>query len=214
MDTISAQPETFDQADESGQLAERVLRGMAKWPNVPSVYNWLQLDRRGHWLMKGSEVTHPRLLAFINQHYLAAADGSYYFQNGPQQVFIQLALAPYVFSPLNNQLISHNDKQVGAVEAAYLSDQGDLLLQTDIGPGVIDDRYLAQVEEWFQVEGDRDSGLADLLDGRQNSNARLVSKGFNIDLPLKPLAIAQLESTLGFIANPQPPADGGEYCVE
>ena len=33
-------------------MDEIVIRGMLKWPNVPSVYGWLSLDRRGSWTIK------------------------------------------------------------------------------------------------------------------------------------------------------------------
>ena len=33
-------------------MDEIVLRSMLKWPNVPSVYGWLRLDRRGQWLIR------------------------------------------------------------------------------------------------------------------------------------------------------------------
>jgi len=214
MTKIAALSTDIDEQGITGQMAERVVRGMEKWPDVPAVYNWLQLDRRGRWLMKGSEITHPRLLAFINQHYYAAADGSYYFQNGPQQVFVELAMTPYIFSLVGDVLMTQTDRVVKIVQAAFLSDQGDLFLQTDIGPGVIDDRHLAQVEEWFCTQGDRDEVLADLLRGHADENARLVSERLNIDLPLQPIAEAELEIQLEFIAKPQPPADDREYCVD
>ena len=202
------------ESQNMAEMAERVVRGMAKWPDVPAVYNWLQLDRRGRWLMKGGEITHPRLLGFINQHYYAAADGSYYFQNGPQQVFVQLALTPYIYSLVGNRLVAQTEQSVSVVKKAFLSDQGDLVLQTDIGPGVIDDRHLALVEEWFHVEGDRDAALADLLSGRTNKSTQLVSAEFNINLPLQPVTEDKLEVEMGFIANPQPPDDDREYCVD
>ncbi|MBL4622427.1 MAG: DUF2946 family protein [Immundisolibacteraceae bacterium] len=196
------------------EMAERVLRGMSKWPDVPAVYNWLSLDRRGRWLMKSSEITHPLLLGFINQHYFVADDGSYYFQNGPQQVFIELEITPYVFGLAGNKLLTQNHLEVGSVEAAWLSDQGDLLLQTDLGPGLIDDRYLAQVEEWVMVDGDRDQVLAQLLAGDNNLSVRLTSELVGFDLPLLPISSNSLETVLGFIARPTPPDDDKEYCVE
>lgn len=199
---------------DAAPMAERVVRGMAKWPDVPAVYNWLQLDRRGRWMMKGGEITHPRLLTFINQHYYAAKDGSYFFQNGPQQVFVELAIAPYVFSLAADCLTTQNNRRVSAVEVAYLSDQGDLFLKTDIGPGVIDDRQLAQVEEWFVAQGDRDLALAGLLSGQADESVRLVSELYKLDLPLRPLSHLSIEAELEFIAKPRPPEDGGEYCVD
>ena len=202
------------EATADNAMAERVLRGMNKWPDVPAVYNWLSLDRRGRWLMKGSEITHPLLLGFINQHYFAATDGSYYFQNGPQQVFIELEMTPYVFGLAGDNLVTQNHLQVEVVKAAWLSDQGDLLLDTDLGPGVIDDRYLAQVEEWLVVDGDREKMLSQLLAGEEHTGARIVSQAVGVDLPLVPIAESNIESTLGFIARPVPPDDDKEYCVE
>ena len=38
-----------------------VARAMARWPNVPAVYGWLALDRRGNWLIKGERITHQSM---------------------------------------------------------------------------------------------------------------------------------------------------------
>lgn len=214
MDNALEGADNGDEMLDMSEMADRVARGMAKWPDVPAVYNWLQLDRRGCWRMKGAEITHPRLLGFINQHYYAADDGSYYFQNGPQQVFVELALTPYVFSLPGKRLVTQNNLSVASVTAAYLSDQGDLYLQTDVGPGLVDDRYLAQVEEWFVADGDRDTALATLLSGNYSENTRLVSDSLKIDLPLQPITEAALPGKLKFIARPQAPEDGGDYCVD
>ena len=32
-------------------MDQAVLRSLAKWPDVPAVYGWLSLDRRGNWLL-------------------------------------------------------------------------------------------------------------------------------------------------------------------
>jgi len=40
-----------------------VARAMARWPNVPAVYGWLALDRRGNWLIKAERITHQAMLA-------------------------------------------------------------------------------------------------------------------------------------------------------
>ena len=34
-------------------MDETVIRAMAKWPDVPAVWGWLSLDRRGVWKLKG-----------------------------------------------------------------------------------------------------------------------------------------------------------------
>jgi hypothetical protein len=73
-----------------------VARAMAKWPNVPAVYGWLSLDRRGNWLIKGERITNGALREFIARNYEAQADGRWYFQNGPQRVYVTLAYTPLV----------------------------------------------------------------------------------------------------------------------
>ena len=92
-----------------------VKQAMAKWPNVPHCYGWLGLDARGNWYMrddkvqaqgtfaqaKGSLLKHDKLIAFINRNYLSddnkqsPAAGQWYFQNGPQRVYVELEATPF-----------------------------------------------------------------------------------------------------------------------
>ena len=44
---------TRHQAVMTRTMDEIVARAMQKWPDVPNVYRWLRLDRRGNWLVKG-----------------------------------------------------------------------------------------------------------------------------------------------------------------
>ncbi len=46
-------------------MDDLVLRGMAKWPNVPAVYGWVALDRRGNWLILNDPVSNPLVRSFI-----------------------------------------------------------------------------------------------------------------------------------------------------
>ena len=71
-------------------MDEVVLRAMAKWPNVPAVYGWLALDRRGNWLIKRETIANDGLNAFISRNYLHDEAGQWYFQNGPQRVYVEL----------------------------------------------------------------------------------------------------------------------------
>lgn len=83
-----------------------VRQALAKWPNVPACYGWLMLDRRGIWRMRdesvqrakglGSPVRHAALIAFIVRNYDVDEQGQWYFQNGPQRVYIELDYTPYV----------------------------------------------------------------------------------------------------------------------
>ena len=73
-----------------------VARAMARWPNVPAVYGWLALDRRGNWLIKGERITHQSMREFIARNYQPDDAGRWYFQNGPQRVYVTLAYTPLV----------------------------------------------------------------------------------------------------------------------
>ncbi|AHB04989.1 DUF2946 family protein [Pandoraea pnomenusa] len=87
-------------------MDEIVRQAMAKWPNVPHCYGWLALDRRGQWRMRddaaqaagaaGDPIRHEALLAFIARNYACDDAGRWYFQNGPQRVYVSLAYAPFV----------------------------------------------------------------------------------------------------------------------
>ena len=89
-------------------IVEAALR---KWPNVPHCYGWLALDARGDWYLrdaraqaagafpqvKGSRIEHRGLREFIERNYEADARGCWYFQNGPQRVYVELQAAPWVW---------------------------------------------------------------------------------------------------------------------
>jgi len=91
-----------------------VRQALAKWPNVPACYGWLGLDARGGWHMrddrvqalggfasgvpgaKGSVLRHDKLVDFIGRNYEATPDGQWFFQNGPQRVYVELEVTPWV----------------------------------------------------------------------------------------------------------------------
>jgi hypothetical protein len=88
-----------------------VKQAMAKWPHVPDCHDWLGLDARGDWYLrdtevqaqgrfpnaKGSVLRHTQLIAFIGRNYQADAQGRWFFQNGPQRVFVSLESCPWVW---------------------------------------------------------------------------------------------------------------------
>ncbi len=82
-------------------MDEIVLRGMAKWPNVPAVYGWLSLDRRGQWLIKGERISNALVTEFIGRNFTRDERGCWYFQNGPQRVFVDLDYTPRVYRVVN-----------------------------------------------------------------------------------------------------------------
>ena len=49
-------------------MDEMVARSLAKWPDVPAVYGWLSLDRRGNWRIKGEKIGNTALRDFIGRN--------------------------------------------------------------------------------------------------------------------------------------------------
>jgi hypothetical protein len=77
-------------------MDEAVRQALARWPDVPDCFGWLSLSRRGEWQLPDGPIRHAGLAAFIGRNYEADADGRWYFQNGPQRVFVSLAYTPTV----------------------------------------------------------------------------------------------------------------------
>lgn len=116
-----------------------------KWPNVPACYGWLSLDRRGCWRLKGEVIRHTGLISFINSHYSADGAGNWVFQNGPQAVFVGLDYTPLVLRlEADGGLTAHTGAPAGPVKGAYLDEEGNVLLDTAMGIGLLDDRDLAE----------------------------------------------------------------------
>jgi hypothetical protein len=127
-------------------MDELVARSTAKWPDVPAVYGWLGLDRRGQWRIKGERVTHRGLREFIARNYQPDAQGRWYFQNGPQRVFVTLAYTPLVLHYEDERLVDHCGRVVEPA-GMYLDDEGSVLIEGGTAIGLLDDRDLERFAE-------------------------------------------------------------------
>lgn len=132
----------------------QVEQALAKWPNVPHCYGWLALDARGNWRIRdeqaqkqervGERIAHAALIAFINRNYACDAQGCWYFQNGPQRVYVELEAAPYIARLASDQgLVLHTDDGMPGLDAIYLSDGGRIWLHGSSKIALLDDRDLA-----------------------------------------------------------------------
>jgi len=138
-------------------MDEIVRRALAKWPNVPSVYNWLGLDRRGNWLVKGGRISNPAVVDFIARNYDHDAQGRWYFQNGPQRVFVNLAYTPFIYRVESDAqarlMFRTHTGSTYAPRAAWMDESGDVLVDTDGGIGLLDDRDLGYIVERLTISG-------------------------------------------------------------
>ncbi|MEQ1775188.1 MAG: DUF2946 family protein [Burkholderiales bacterium] len=128
-------------------MDETVLRAMTKWPNVPAVYGWLALDRRGNWLIKRETIGNDALNAFISRNYLHDDAGCWFFQNGPQRVFADLDYTPYIYRVTNDvnkplALATHIGNGVNTLLGAWIDEQGTVIIHTDQGIGIVHDQDL------------------------------------------------------------------------
>jgi Protein of unknown function (DUF2946) len=124
-------------------MDEMVVRSLAKWPNVPAVYGWLALDRRGNWRIKGERIANAAFRDFISRNYAVDERGCWYFQNGPQRVYVALAYTPFVLHYEGDGLFDHCGNPADALQT-WLDDEGSVLIRATQGIGLLDDRDLAR----------------------------------------------------------------------
>ena len=138
-----------------------VRQAIAKWPNVPACYGWLGLDARGNWFLrddaaqaagqfalagrseplagKGSRLEHEKLIDFIQRNYESDAAGRWFFQNGPQRVYVELESTPFIWrvSAAPDFRVTAHTGQPAQVQRCLLDEQGRLYLETDLGFGLV-----------------------------------------------------------------------------
>ncbi len=113
---------------------------MAKWPKVPALSGWLRLSRRGAWLLRGEEVRHPGSRAFIAANYERDEVGRYFFQNGPQRVYVSLERTPWILRlDAQGGIATHTGRAIQAPTAAYCDEHDDLYLLCELGIGLVHD---------------------------------------------------------------------------
>jgi len=159
-----------------------VRQAIAKWPHVPACCGWLGLDARGNWYMrddqtqaagpfaapadgshrasKGSLLLHDKLIDFIARNYESDASGQWFFQNGPQRVYVELEAAPLVWrvdAGYGWAVTAHTGRSA-RVQCCVLDELGRLYLDTDLGFGLVhsqDMLYAAEAVEqglWLPEE--------------------------------------------------------------
>lgn len=142
-----------------------VKQAMAKWPDVPDCYGWLGLDARGNWFMrddqvqahgpfvgagtqgKGSQLKHEKLIEFIQRNYQSDAHGQWFFQNGPQRVYVELEATPLIWRVHDDFSIQDHTGRSAQLQCAWLDEQGHVYLQTDTGFGLVHSMDMSHVAD-------------------------------------------------------------------
>ena len=190
-----------------------VKLAMAKWPNVPHCYGWLRLDARGVFRMRdevaqknasaGDPIRHTSLLAFIYRNYASDATGSWYFQNGPQRVYVDLETTPFIArTDTQENFVTQDGLALKNIHTVWLSDQGSLLFQNATQIAMLDDRDIAACLSQFRLN-DVVCSDAELLSWMRQP---IDGCGFMVGgevLPVKFIKSAVIAQQFGFQQKPR-----------
>ena len=133
-----------------------VKAALAKWPHVPDCYGWLGLDARGNWFMRddacqaagpftgsastaasrGSLLKHDKLIEFIQRNY-ESEFGCWFFQNGPQRVYVELEATPWIWRIGPEFSVLTHTGLAGRVQRCIMDEHGRLYLDTELGFGLV-----------------------------------------------------------------------------
>lgn len=128
-----------------------VRQAQIKWPQVPACFGWLGLDARGRWYLRddacqaagpfpqsrGSLLEHEKLIEFIGRNYEADTEGRWFFQNGPQRVYVELESTPWIWRVSADAEVTSHTGHLAKFQGALLDAQGRLYLHTDLGVGLV-----------------------------------------------------------------------------
>lgn len=129
-------------------MDEIVKAAMAKWPNVPAVYGWLELTARGEWKIKGERIDNEAICAFIGRNYTNDGCGNWFFQNGPQRVYVSLTATPIIYRLDEfGRLQTHTGAMPHELRAAFADAEGRLFLDTELGSGLVDSQDTVKFAE-------------------------------------------------------------------
>lgn len=202
-------------------MDEQVLRSLIKWPNVPHCFGWLALDRRGQWRMRdefaqtnqlaGSVIQHAALNEFISRNYACDSLGRYFFQNGPQRVFITLDATPFIsrIIPSENgpQLLTQCGTAIKP-HGALSDEKGNIYITGSIPQSLsdqIDGAVFTKIESLsIALLHDHDLDLFSEQSQVQEDacSFRGSWKWEGVDLPIEPIHSIELSGRFHFVKVP------------
>jgi len=189
-----------------------VKQAMAKWPNVPHCYGWLALDARGNWRMRdeaaqragapGDKLSNPALVGFINRNYGHDDKGRWYFQNGPQRVYVNLEATPYIARTDPAQgFVLQTGQVLGSLDGVFMTDAGALILQSGEVVAQLDDRDVAQVLARMELEG-RPASVEAIMAWMEDDAEELALVTGEHRVKVERLAADALQRRFGYVQQP------------
>ena len=177
-----------------------VKAALAKWPNVPDCYGWLAMDARGDIYIRddrtqaagafgssraarGSRVEHDKLLAFIHRNYAPDAQGRWFFQNGPQRVYVDLEVTPLVWrvDPGSAPRLTSNTGLNAQVSELLTDELGRLFALGQVSGSATPQLGLIHTQDMLSAAAALDSGAWPAP--REIGSAQLAQLGGFVRLP-------------------------------
>lgn len=125
---------------------------------------------------KGSRLTHTKLIEFIGRNYAPDAQGAWYFQNGPQKVYVELEAAPWIWRIHGQDDIrTHTGLSAGTVDRCLIDESGRAFLCTTQGIGLVHTQDVVLLESLLSHRG----------------------------WPLQEMSIAEIAQQFGYLLSPQ-----------
>lgn len=184
---------------------------MARWPDVPDVYGWLRLDRRGRWWIRETCVDRPNWAEFIGRNYAADDRGAWYFQNGPQRVFAALDATPWVLSLADDGAWhDHTGHAVDSIRGVVIDAEGSLMLETDRGAALVHEDSLPALLPLLRntAEESLDEALARSLALPDDAETELQLRIGETEQTIKRVDFDAWPARFGFVRQPRPSRAG------
>ena len=117
-----------DRAQAAGPFAD---------PPAPGAQTLAQSDPARRQAAKGSLLQHDKLIDFIQRNYESDAAGQWFFQNGPQRVYVELEATPFVWRIASDFSVAAHTGKAALPQRCIVDEVGHVYLETDIGFGLV-----------------------------------------------------------------------------
>jgi hypothetical protein len=158
----------------------------------------------------GDIIRHESLLNFIYRNYDCDTRGAWYFQNGPQRVYVELEATPFI-ARTDPELgfVLHDRTPMHDIDQLFMTNSGQLIIQSHQKIAMLDPNDLAHCLAMLYVEN---HAIADedllkwLIAPNQSLQMKLGKQFINVEW----VDSNQLQKRFGFIAHPSKLAQTSE----
>lgn len=193
---------------------------------MPYCYGWLFLDRRGHWRMRsefaqknhlpGEKIHHLGLIEAIVSHFAIDEKNQYFFQNGPQRVYIDLAYTPYIARLIPKQdsqwLLQTNLHQNINPLRCFLDEKGNILIESEIEISQTHSdqplHFKSKKHKTVALLHDHDLEIFASIAQLDTVSCGVLGtfKWNHLDLPIEPILSNEIGRVFNFVEKPKPHA--------